>query len=192
MKKRHIYSVDLSAYFKQLFILLRPKQLEYFRKIEFKLYFDIEDPTQIHMKYRFNGYRYEKRVLHGLAPDMFVDIINFFVMLGEGSRDVKEITPEWMYEPRAWLIHGLIKDALDIPHYTEIRKHLFKRGVSVDLECPAKADLEFFGDDSYKHEALVRPSLIYWREVQKVLLATNSLFETADYDDPEVNYDGRD
>ena len=187
-----IYMVDISAYFRRLTQILRPSNLEYFDKIEFKMYFVIENPTQVQFKYRFHQYRYEYKVLDGLTPEMFVDVVNFFTMLAEiGHGLAKDLIPEWMREPKARFVRGLLKDALDIPHHIEIRRHMFSRGVDVNFEDVLQTEHSCWGDDSLKKEYLVRPSLTYWRELGKVLLATNTVMESADYDDPEVNYDGR-
>lgn len=187
-----IYMVDLSPYFRRLTQILRPSNLEYFDKIEFKMYFVLENPTQVQFKYRFHRYRYEFKVLDGLTPEMFVDVVNFFTMLAEiGHGLTEDLIPNWMREPKARFVRGLLKDALDIPHHTEIRRYMFGRGVDVNFEDVLQSVHPCMGDDRLKKEYLVRPSLVYWRELGKVLLATNTVMETADYDDPEVNYDGR-
>ena len=156
------------------------------------MYFVIENPTQVQFKYRFHQCRYEYKVLDGLTPEMFVDVVNFFTMLAEiGHGLAKDLIPEWMREPKARFVRGLLKDALDIPHHIEIRRHMFSRGVDVNFEDVLQTEHSCWGDDSLKKEYLVRPSLTYWRELGKVLLATNTVMESADYDDPEVNYDGR-
>lgn len=186
-----IYVIDLTKYFTRLFELLRPDALDYFKKIECYMYFNISDPTQVQFKYRFYGYRYDRKVLHGLTPDMFVDVVNFFTMLSECTyRMDKDLIPEWMLEPKVRWMRGLLKDALDVPQHIKIRRYMFSRGVDVDFDDINKTDYE----SMVNGEAIqiVRPSLVYWRELGKVLLTTNSRFATADYDDPEVNYDGRD
>lgn len=82
-------------------------------------------------------------------------------------------------------------DALDVPQHIEIRRHLFSKGVDVDFDDIVKTDYASMVDGD-NIIPIVRPSLVYWRELGKVLLSTNSRFVTAYYDDPEVNYDGRD
>jgi len=190
--QNYIYMVDLSPYFRRLMQILRPSNLEYFDKIEFKMYFVLENPTQVQFKYRFHQYRYEYKVLDGLTPEMFVDVVNFFTMLAEiGHGLTADLIPAWMREPKARFVRGLLKDALDVPHHIEIRRHMFSRGVDVNFEDVLQSVHPCLGDDRLKKEYLVRPSLVYWRELGKVLLATNIVMESADYDDPEVNYDGR-
>lgn len=187
-----IYVIDLTKYFTRLFELHRPDTLDYFKKIECFMYFNISDPTQIQFKYRFYGYRYDRKVLYGLTPDMFVQVVNFFTMLAESSyRLDKALMPEWMFEPKVRWMRGLLKDALDVPQHIEIRRYLFSKGVDVDFDDIVKTDYASMVDGD-NNIPIVRPSLVYWRELGKVLLATNSRFVTADYDDPEVNYDGRD
>lgn len=184
--------INLSKYFKRLFELLRPDDLDYFKAIECYMYFNISDPTQVQFKYRFYAYKYDRKVLHGLTPDMFVQVVNFFTMLAESSyRMDKELIPEWMLEPKVRWMRGLLKDALDVPQHIEIRRHMFSRGVDVEFDDIVKTDFENMVDDE-DAKPIVRPTLVYWRELGKVLLGTNSRFATADYDDPEVNYDGRD
>lgn len=185
------FVINLSNYFSRLFELLRPDALDYFQKIECYMYFNISDPTQVQFKYRFYGYKYDRKVLHGLTPNMFANVVNFFAMLAESAyRLDKELLPEWMLEPKVRWMRGLLKDSLDVPQHIEIRRHMFSRGVDVDFDDIVKTNFEPIGDgDSIP---IVRPTLIYWRELGKVLLFTNSRFATADYDDPEVNYDGRD
>lgn len=187
-----IYVIDLTKYFTRLFELHRPDALDYFKKIECFMYFNISDPTQVQFKYRFYGYRYDRKVLYGLTPDMFVQVVNFFAMLAESAyRLDKELMPEWMFEPKVRWMRGLLKDALDVPQHIEIRRYLFSKGVDVDFDDIVKTDYSSMVDDN-DVIPIVRSSLVYWRELGKVLLATNSRFVTADYDDPEVNYDGRD
>lgn len=187
-----IYMVDISAYFRRLTQILRPSNLDYFDKIEFKMYFKINNPTQVQFKYRFHQYRYDYKVLDGLTPEMFVDVVNFFTMLAEiGHGITEDLIPEWMREPKARFVRGLLKDSLDIPHHIEIRRHLFTQGVDVNFEDIRNSDYDFLGDDRLAQTYLVRPSLVYWRELGQVLLATNTELSSADYDDPEVNYDGR-
>ena len=99
--------------------------------------------------------------------------------------------PEWMFEPKVRWMRGLLKDALDVPQHIEIRRYLFSKGVDVDFDDIIKTEYVNMVDNG-DVRPIVRPSLVYWRELGKVLLATNSRFVTADYDDPEVNYDGRD
>lgn len=186
-----IYVIDLTKYFKRLFELHRPDTLDYFKKIECFMYFKLTDPTQVQFKYRFYGYRYDRKVLYGLTPDMFVQVVNFFTMLAESAyRLDKALMPEWMFEPKVRWMRGLLKDALDVPQHIEIRRYMFSRGVDVDFDDINKTDYESMVDN--EATPIVRHSLVYWRELGKVLLATNSRFVTADYDDPEVNYDGRD
>lgn len=187
-----IYMVDISAYFRRLTQILRPSNLDYFDRIEFKMYFKINNPTQVQFKYRFHQYRYEYKVLDGLTPEMFVDVVNFFTMLAElGHGLTEDLIPEWMREPKSRFVRGLLKDALDVPHHIEIRRYMFSRGVDINFEDVLQTEYPCWGDDRLKKEYLVRPSLTYWRELGKVLLATNTVMESADYDDPEVNYDGR-
>lgn len=187
-----IYMVDISAYFRRLTQILRLSNLDYFDKIEFKMYFVLENPTLVQFKYRFHQYRYDYKVLDGLTPEMFVDVVNFFTMLAEiGHGLTEDLIPAWMREPKARFVRGLLKDALDVPHHVEIRRHMFSRGVDVNFEDVLQTEHPCWGDDRLKKEYLVRPSLTYWRELGKVLLATNTVMESADYDDPEVNYDGR-
>lgn len=188
-----IYMVDISAYFRRLTQILRPSNLDYFDKIDFKMYFKINNPTQVQFKYRFHQYRYDYKVLDGLTPEMFVDVVNFFVMLAEiGSSLTDDLIPEWMREPKARFVRGLLKDALDVPHHVEIRRHLFSQGVDVNFEDVRNTDYPFLGDELSVQIPVIRPSLVYWRELQKVVFFTNLNLEYASYDDPEVNYDGRD
>lgn len=187
-----IYMVDISAYFCRLTRILRPSNLDYFDKIDFKMYFKINNPTQVQFKYRFHQYRYDYKVLDGLTPEMFVDVVNFFVMLAEiGNSLTDDLIPEWMREPKARFVRGLLKDALDVPHHIEIRRHLFSQGVDVNFEDVRNSDYEFLGDKLSVQIPVIRPSLVYWRELQKVVFFTNLNLEYASYDDPEVNYDGR-
>lgn len=186
------YVIDLTKYFVRLFELLRPEAFDYFKKIECKLYFNLSDPTKVLFKYRFYGYHYDRKVLYGLTPDMFVEVVKFFSMLSECAyRLDTDLIPEWMKEPKSRWMRGLLKDALDVPHHVEIRSYLFSRGVDVNFDDVSQTDYKFV-DEGSELIPIVRPSLIYWRELGKVLLATNSRFVTADYDDPEVNYNGRD
>ena len=187
-----IYMVDLDSYFHRLMHILRPKNLESFSKIEFKMYFKISNPTQVQFKYRFHQYRYEYKVLDGLTPEMFVDVVNFFVMLSEmGIGNEEDLIPAWMREPKARFVRGLLKDALDVPHHVEIRRHMFSRGVDVNFEDALNSEHPCMGDDRLEKKQVIRPSLVYWRELGKVVMATTTKLVSADYDDPEVNYDGR-
>lgn len=190
--QNNIYMVDLDSYFKRLMHILRPKNLDSFSKIEFKMYFVLEDPTQVQFKYRFHQYRYQYKVLDGLTPDMFVDVVNFFTMLYEmGIGNEEDLIPAWMREPKARFVRGLLKDALDVPHHTEIRRYMFSRGVDVNFEDVIQTNHPLLDDDRLEKKTLIRPSLIYWRELGKVILATTTKLVSAYYDDPEVNYDGR-
>lgn len=187
-----IYMVDLSPYFRRLTQILRPSNLETFSKIEFKMYFVLGNPTQVQFKYRFHQYRYEYKVLDGLTPEMFVDVVNFFTMLAEiGHGLTADLIPAWMREPKARFVRGLLKDSLDVPHHVEIRRHMFSRGVDVNFEDVLQSEHTCLGDDRLEKKFIVRPSLVYWRELGKVLLANNIDLVSADYNDPEVNYDGR-
>lgn len=178
-----IYMVDLDSYFHRLMHILRPKNLDSFSKIEFKMYFVLEDPTQVQFKYRFHQYRYQYKVLDGLTPDMFVDVVNFFTMLSEmGIGNEEDLIPAWMCEPKARFVRGLLKDALDIPHHIEIRRYMFSRGVDVNFEDVIQTNHPLLDDDRLDKKTLIRPSLIYWRELGKVILATTTKLVSADYD----------